>query len=347
MSKTCLTSETACHSLDQAVKHANWENVTSILIQGHTVFVGEVIFDSSANPFKKTPAANVQYTLTLKHHVLSPNPDTYGLTGMGTILIKGTDTAEMRLVFGSLSEAQFGIFTTRTPSGIKKEYVIRVEQYGVLELQHSICVQPLQIPSFTPFTKLSSKFETEPWDQNSAAIVVDKGSLITTNTATVSVYDPELGVLILKDIDIPKSYVSISQRDTTPLGSLVPKGIVCSIPENATDTFNIIVVEAGIPKWEGLDLVGIDQYPLDIHLSGKCAAYDSEDTTQKFPLNNTDMKNISKTAFVFPTVTLSRSNLTFATKTGVNDYISSSIPSISHQYISRFIRFFDAKHFLL
>ncbi|KAK2942419.1 putative serine/threonine protein kinase [Blattamonas nauphoetae] len=30
-----------------------------------------------------------------------------------------------------------------------------------------------------------------------------------------------------------------------------------------------------------------------------------------------------------------------------NDYISSSIPSISHQYISRFIRFFDAKHFLL
>ncbi|KAK2960001.1 hypothetical protein BLNAU_4884 [Blattamonas nauphoetae] len=318
MSQTCLTPDTACHSLDQAVKHANWENVTAIEIQGHAELIGEVVFDSSVDPFKKTPTTYVYFAMTLKNHVLSSNTDRYGLTGLGTILIKGTNTAEMRLVLGSISVSQFIISTTRTPGGTKKEYVIRVEEYGVLELKSQLLVRPLQLPLTTPFTKLTSKFETEPWDQKSAAIVVDKGALVLPDTGLLYVDDPELGVLILKEIDITKSYVSISQIDSTSQTSLVPKGIVCSIPENATNTFNIIIRNSGIPKLDSAQttLVGIDQYPLDIHLSGKCTAYDSEDVDTKFPLNNTDMKNISKTAFVFPKVTLSRSNLKFATKTG-------------------------------
>ncbi|KAK2959788.1 hypothetical protein BLNAU_5277 [Blattamonas nauphoetae] len=72
--------------------------------------------------------------------------------------------------------------------------------------------------------------------------------------------------------------------------------------------------ESGKRYYEDGSLVKIDSYPLDIHLSGKCAAYDSEDVGKKFPLNNTDVTNISKTAFVFPEVTLSRSNLKLPTK---------------------------------
>ncbi|KAK2961687.1 hypothetical protein BLNAU_3485 [Blattamonas nauphoetae] len=315
MSKTCLTADTACHSLDQAAKHANWENVTSILIQGHAELIGEVIFDSSDDTFKKTPAANIEYTMTLKNHHLSSNSDQYGLTGLGTIKIKGTDTTEMRIILKS--DAGFlHISTARTPGGIKKEYVFRVELYGVLDVHTILYVQPLQLPSTTTFTKLTSKFETEAWDQKSAAIVVDKGALIIPNTASMSVHDPELGVLILNDFDITKSSVLIDHSVSSSITSLVPKGVVCSISENATDTFNIIIGNAGKEREEDDKLVGIDQYPLDIHLSGKCAAYDSVDTTQKFPLNNTDMTNISKTAFVFPSVSLSRSNLKFATKTG-------------------------------
>ncbi|KAK2942890.1 hypothetical protein BLNAU_22186 [Blattamonas nauphoetae] len=318
LSKTCLTPETACHSLDQAVKHANWEKETIIVIQGHAELIGEVIFDSSTDPFKKTPAENIKNTLTFGNHVLSSNTDHYGLTGLGTIKIRGTATAEMRLVLDSLLGSEFFITTSRTPGGIKKEYVFRVEQYGVLELLVPLSVQSLQLPSTTPFTKLTSKFETEPWDQKSAAIVVEKGALVIPDTAPVLVNDPELGVLILNDISITESVVEIHNEYTTSFRSLVPKGIVCSIPENATDTFNIKIAAAGKHQWDSArtTLESIDQYPLDIHLSGKCAAYDYEDVDKKFPLNNTDMKNISKTAFVFPDVTLSRSNLKMATKTG-------------------------------
>ncbi|KAK2941067.1 hypothetical protein BLNAU_24014 [Blattamonas nauphoetae] len=320
MSKTCLTADTACHSLDQAVKHANWEDVTSILIQGHAELIGEVIFDSGDDTFKKTPAANIEYTMTLQNHHLSSNTDIYGLTGLGTVRIKGTDTSEMRLnlqsnvVNPTLNEPAFIISTSRTPGGEKKDYVFQVEQYGALELLSTVYVFPLQLPSTTTFTKLTSKFETEPWDKNSAAIIVDKGAIMAN--IPVHVYDPELGVLVLKDIDVANSGVLSRHEYSTSLTSFVPKGIVCSIPDNATSTFIIKIGYAGKERWEEDKLVGIDQYPLDIHLSGKCKAYNFNDVDKKFPLNNTDMTNISKTAFVFPSVSLSRSNIKFATKTG-------------------------------
>ncbi|KAK2948342.1 hypothetical protein BLNAU_16688 [Blattamonas nauphoetae] len=313
MTKSCLTPETACHSLDQAVKHAKWENVTDIVIQGHAELIGEIIFDSNADKFKKTPAEDLKYIMTLKHHVLSSNTDQYGLTGLGTIVIKGTDTSEMHLEVTS-DHDYFFISTSRTPGGTKKDYVLRVEQYGALSMAKRLVIQPLQLQSTTTFTKLTSQFETEPWDKKSAAIIVDKGSIIILDF--VQVRDPELGVLILKDIDIEKSQIFTRQRYAMSLPSLVPKGIVCSIPDNSTSTFNIKIVDAGKQHKEDDKLVGIDQYPLDIHLSGKCAAYDSDDTTQKFPLNNTDMTNISKAAFVFPQVSLSRSDLKLATQTG-------------------------------
>ncbi|KAK2960104.1 hypothetical protein BLNAU_4987 [Blattamonas nauphoetae] len=318
ISKTCLTADTACHSLDQAVKHVNWENVNYIAILGHAELIGEVTFDTSADNFQTTPPGDVTIEMCLGEHFLSSNTDHYGLTGMGTIKIKGTSNAKMTLTLYSNVSAPptpgFVISTSRTPDGTKKDYVFRVEQYGVLDITRSLFVLPLQLLSYTTFTKLTSKFETEPWDQKSAAIIVNQGTIKIANF--VEVTDPELGVLILKDINTTESSVVLLQDSATSLTSLVPKGIVCSIPENATKTFNIRTFLSGIQRKEGLDLVEIDQYPLDIHLSGKCAVYDSEDTTQKFPLNNTDMTNISKAAFVFPTVTLTRSNLKFATKTG-------------------------------
>ncbi|KAK2946746.1 hypothetical protein BLNAU_18342 [Blattamonas nauphoetae] len=317
LNKTCLTPDTACHSLDQAVKHANWENVTDIVIQGHAELIGEVIFDSSADKFKKTTPGDVSFALVRGKHVLSSNTDEYGLTGLGTIKIKGTSSTKMTLILATSNvypeDVSFSISSSRTPGGIKKEYVFRVEQYGVLELKTPLILQPLQLPSTTTFTKLTSKFETESWDQKSAAIIVENGTIIATNDVVVN--DPELGVLILKDVDITKSKVSISQGFATSSHSLVPKGIVCSIPENATDTFKITIYDSGKQiKNSSDDLVGIDLYPLDLHLSGKCAAYDFRDIDKKFPLNNTDMTNISKTAFVFPEVTLSRSNLKLPTK---------------------------------
>ncbi|KAK2960110.1 hypothetical protein BLNAU_4993 [Blattamonas nauphoetae] len=322
MSKTCLTAETACHSLDQAIKQANWENVTSIFIEGHADLIGEVVFDSSVDNFKKTPSTDIQFKMRLGEHFLSSNTDHYGLTGLGTIKIKGTSTTTMTLSLSSdiphptFHSPAFYLSTSRTPSGEKKHYVFRVEQFGVLDIQTLLFVLPLQLPSTTTFTKLTSKFETEPWDKKSAAIIVENGTIIANNP--VFVYDPELGVLILKNIHTTESQVAIVQPFATSFTSLVPKGIVCSIPENAPNTFKILSFSSGKERKNSSDdLVGIDQFPLDIHLSGKCAAYDYEDfVTQKFPLNNTDMTNISKTAFVFPKVELSRSNLKFSTKTG-------------------------------
>ncbi|KAK2960107.1 hypothetical protein BLNAU_4990 [Blattamonas nauphoetae] len=277
LNKTCLTAETACHSLDQAVKHANWENATDILIHGHAELIVEVHFDSSSDKFKKTPSEDIAYEMTLNHHFLNSNTDHFGLTGLGTIKIKGTSTTRMTLSLNSdfihptLLFPIFVISTTRTPGGEKKDYVF--------------------------------------------PIIVDKGAINMGNW--VRVYDPELGVLILKDIDTTESAVAVHQTFATSLTSLVPKGIVCSIPDNATSTFRVHIGDAGKKRKEDDKLAGIDQYPLDIHLSGKCAAFDIEDfVDEKFLLNNTDMTNISKTAFVFPKVTLTRSNLKFAAKIG-------------------------------
>ncbi|KAK2960045.1 hypothetical protein BLNAU_4928 [Blattamonas nauphoetae] len=321
MSKTCLTPETACHALDQAVKHANWENVTKITIQGHAELIGEVTFDSSDDTFKKTPSQDIEYEMHLNHHFLSSNTDHYGLTGLGTIKIKGTSSTLMTLSLSSdftpqdVQAQTFVISTSRTPSGEKKDYVFRVEQYGVLNVAVYLLVRPLQLPSTTTFAKLTSKFETEPWDKKSAAIIVENGTIRANNP--VIVYDPELGVLILKNINTTESSVVLLQDSATSFTSLVPKGIVCSIPDNAADTFYITFLNPGKVRKEDNKIVEIDQFPLDLHLSGKCEAYYYEDMMdKKFPLNNTDMTNISKTAFVFPKVTLTRSNLKMATKTG-------------------------------
>ncbi|KAK2961903.1 hypothetical protein BLNAU_2959 [Blattamonas nauphoetae] len=313
MSKTCLTADTACHSLDQAVKHAQWGNVSKIVIQGHAELIGEVIFDSNADTFKKTPAGNIKFEMTLSDHVLSSNVDFNGLTGLGTIVTKGTSSAEMHLELKSDIHV-FSISTSRTTGGTKKNYVFRVEQYGILEVSAVLIIYPLQLPSTTTFTKLTSNFKTEPWDQKSAAVIVNKGALIMP--AQIIVYDPGLGVLILNDIDTVKSQVSLSQQFATSQTSLVPKGIVCSIT-NSTNTFNITIYGSGNQIWDSpTDLVKIDQYPLDIHFEGKCAAFDELDFDKKFPLNKTDMSNITKSGFIFPEVYLTRSNLKVATQTG-------------------------------
>ncbi|KAK2961941.1 hypothetical protein BLNAU_2997 [Blattamonas nauphoetae] len=313
MSKTCLTADTACHSLDQAVKHAQWANVSKIVIQGHAELIGEVIFDSNADTFKKTPTSNIKFEITHSNHVLSPNDDHYGLTGLGTIVVKGTSSAEIHLELKS-DTGIFYISTARTPGGTKKNYVFRVEQYGLLELSATLIIYPLQLPSTTTFTKLTSNFKTEPWDKKSAAVIVNNGAFIMADK--IFVYDLELGVLILSDIDVVKSQIYISQRYSTSQTSLVPKGIVCSMT-NSTNTFSVSIRGSGNLIWDSpTDLVKIDQYPLDIHLSGKCAAYDDQDTLQLHKLNKTDMSNITKSAFVFPEVVLTRSNLKVATQTG-------------------------------
>ncbi|KAK2952857.1 putative DnaJ domain containing protein [Blattamonas nauphoetae] len=303
MSKTCLTADTACHSLDQAVKHADWTNVTRIEIHGNAELIGEVICSARQSIDK-----DLKFEIHLKKHFFIASEISEGLTGLGTIRIKGTNSATMHLVFSS-EIGYFPISTTRTPDGTKRDYVILVEEHGILEVLATLDFHPLQLPATTPFTKLTPKFKTEVWDQKSAAIIVQKGALIM-DSGSVGVNDPELGVLILKDIDTMKSIIRINLYCTTSVNSLVPKGIACSIPENATNTFNITVVDSGVKiKNSSGDLVGIDQYPLDIHLSGKCAAFDYDDTDHKFPLNKTDFSNITQSAFVFPDVELSRSNL--------------------------------------
>ncbi|KAK2957812.1 hypothetical protein BLNAU_7246 [Blattamonas nauphoetae] len=100
-----------------------------------------------------------------------------------------------------------------------------------------------------------------------------------------------------------------------PLRIKETKGMISSM-SNYMDTFNVVIDDGGNQPKEDDKYVRIDQYTLNIRLSGKCATNDVEDRTQKFPVNNTDMTNISKTAFIFLKVTLSRSNLKMATKTG-------------------------------
>ncbi|KAK2942093.1 hypothetical protein BLNAU_22994 [Blattamonas nauphoetae] len=303
MSKTCLTAETACHSLDQAVKHAQWANVSKIVIQGHAELIGEIIFDSNADTFKKTPTANIKFEMTLSDHVLSPNDDNYGIIRPRAPL----------QYFNNIGV--FYISTSRTPGGTKKNYVFRVEEYGVLELSTYFIVYPLQLPSTTTFTKLTSNLKAEPWDQKSAAIIVNKGAFVTANVLLV--YDPELGVLILNDVNITKTKISLYRMYSTTLTSLVPKGIVCSIPNSSANTLNITIIDAGRTIMDSDEnWIGIDQFPLDINFSGKCSAYDAADFFQLHKLNKTDFSNLSKSAFIFPRVELTRSDLKVATQTG-------------------------------
>ncbi|KAK2957811.1 hypothetical protein BLNAU_7245 [Blattamonas nauphoetae] len=311
-SKDCMTPKTACHSLDVAVESAKWDKVTKIFVQGHAELFGETVFDSSAAPFKKSPEEDLEYYISLREFELVSRPYTfYGLTGNGTIVIKGSDKAQMCVGIAGRYDG-FDISTSRTPGGVKKDYVIRVEQYGVLQLGTMLVVRPLELPSTTAFTKLTTKFETEAWDQKSAAIVVEKGALQTENS--VKVLDPELGVLILKDIDIEQSEIYLSQSYTSSQNSFVPKGIVCSIPDTASDTFIINILYSGIiTKNDDGEVVEIKQYPLDFHKSGKCAAYDYEDRKHNVTLNNTAAAAIKGSAFNFPTVSISRSDLKMPT----------------------------------
>ncbi|KAK2957810.1 hypothetical protein BLNAU_7244 [Blattamonas nauphoetae] len=336
-SKDCKTPFTACHSLDVAVESAKWDKVKDVVIQGHAELIGETVFDSSAAPFKKSPEEDLKYTITLSVHALI-SPILYqpipGLTGNGTIVIKGSDKAKMHIIVATRGWDNFEISTSRTPGGVKKDYVIRVEEYGVLELQRKICVRPLELPtSTTTFTTLTSKVETTAWDQKSAAVVVEKGTLIAEEN--VIVYDPDLGVLILKDIDISNSRIRIHHSFSRSQTSLVPKGIVCSIPDTALATFNIIISSAGKNTMVADELVEIEQYPLDFHKSGKCAAYDYYDFTQKFPLNNTDLSKVKASDLFYPAVSLSRSDLKMPTVTDAfTSYTSSSGDNLLAKFTS-------------
>ncbi|KAK2960111.1 hypothetical protein BLNAU_4994 [Blattamonas nauphoetae] len=317
-SKTCIEEKSPCHSLDIAVKHAKWTHVTDIAIQGHAELIGEVTFDSNADPFKKSPAEDIDYMMTVDDHSISRNADHYGLTGHGTIVLKGTSNAYMHLYLSSTTNF-FHISTSRTPGGVKKEYVFRVEQYGILELMSALVVHPLEVPTTTKLTKLTPKFKTEEWDLKSAAIVVEKGALVIPNMLSslmnLAVLDPELGVLILKDIDIEKSSVTLYHVNMTSRTSLVPKGVYCMIPNSTTETFNINIIGAGnvLTDWNR-KIVSIEQYPLDFHFTDKCAAYDSDDKDKVFRLNKTDVKTIKSNEFQFPEVAISRSNLKMSSK---------------------------------
>ncbi|KAK2959710.1 hypothetical protein BLNAU_5199 [Blattamonas nauphoetae] len=330
-SKTCLSSETACHSLDLAVNTANWTTVTMILIKGHAKLIGEVVFDSNADKFKKGEDEDVQIIMGLVNGDLGSDHEYVGLTGHGTIVIKGTKSAEMRLGLVS-REDNFIVSTSRTPGGTKKGYVFRVEKYGVLDLHCNLIVRPLQAPPTTPFTKLTSKFETTFWDQESAAIVVEKGALTMYEDdqsdfhQDVIVEDPELGVLILDDIDTEKSQISISQRYAYSQTSLHPKGIVCSLQKRGTGPFNITIHDSGKRFYDADDdLVGIEQFPL-LFISDNCNPYDYEDKDKKFLLGTISYLTMNSSAFVFPKARLSRSNLKMSTKSsGASDVLGNNL----------------------
>ncbi|KAK2943737.1 hypothetical protein BLNAU_21340 [Blattamonas nauphoetae] len=244
-SKTCFTDKTACHSLGMAINHAKWIDVTEIVIQGHAELNGEVTFDSNADPFKQSPAEDIKYTMILDDHVLTPNTDHYGLTGHGTIVIKGDKNADMWVYL----------------HGTKKDDVFRVEQFGVLAMDSPVVFRPLQMSSTTPFSKLSTKVNLTGWDRKAAAVIVNQGAIRVTK---MEVYDPDIGVLILNDINIEDSKVV--------------KGIVCSIPDNATNTFIISIQNAGHQIREEGKLTRIAQFPLNLYLEGKCEAYDRPST---------------------------------------------------------------------
>ncbi|KAK2956491.1 hypothetical protein BLNAU_8545 [Blattamonas nauphoetae] len=147
------------------------------------------------------------------------------------------------------------------------------------------------------------------WDKKTAAIVVDKGG-IKVRGYQLEVFDPSLGVLVLNDIDVAKSSVSVTHKLALSLTSLDRKVISCNIPSSSPDELEILVRDSGkaILDSDGIQ-TGWAQYPLDLYLEGKCVAYDLNDFAKEYKLKNQGFSDLDELTDSFPTVTLGRSDL--------------------------------------